>query len=43
MTHTAHVQRALFLMVGVSRFLPALSMPSNARRGRNPRIGTRRS
>jgi hypothetical protein len=32
MTHSAHVRRAFFLMLGVSGFLTALSIPSNARR-----------
>jgi alpha-L-arabinofuranosidase len=36
MTQTAHLQRALFLMLGVSEFLMALSMPSNARRASRP-------
>ena len=32
MTHSAPVRRAFFLMLGVSGFLTALSMPSSARR-----------
>lgn len=36
MTHTMHVQRALFLILVIGGFLTALSMPSNARRALRP-------